>query len=228
MDGKEQINQIVIAIGHPVRISMLILLMEGRALTAKELAYGSGTLPAIATHHLQQLTKAGLVNVIPQGRFKYFFIARPEVASVVESLMFLSSVKKKSRNLPNDNLCSARFCYDHLAGRLGVRIYQSFLEKRFIIASDETKNLNITSAGYAWLIAAGLDADSINRGSRKRAFKCLDWSERLPHIGGALGVLVADFFLKNNWIERQSGTRAITVTELGKRKLLNQMDIDFE
>lgn len=214
MHEEPDLNQLAIAIGNPNRACMLALLMEGRALTAKELAYGSGIEPGAATGHLHQLVEAGLINYVCQGRFKYFQLATPEVAMLVETMMTLAPHKKVKRKLPAKELCDARYCYDHLAGKLGTQIYKMLIEKNFL--ETDHRNLRLTQQGRECFENIGIDIASIEQSHRKRAYQCLDWSERTFHIGGALGNTLACFFTENRWISRRKNSRVVDVTEKGK------------
>lgn len=214
MGEKPDLDQLSIAIGNPSRMSMLALLMEGRALTAKELAYGSGIEPGAATGHLHQLVSAGLIHYVNQGRFKYFQLATPEVAMLIETMMTLAPHKKVKRKLPAKELCDARYCYDHLAGKLGTQIY-NFLIDNNLLESD-CRNLRLTPQGKECFEKMGIDVKSFEQGQRKNAYQCLDWSERTFHIGGALGHTLATFFADDKWICRRKNSRVVDVTERGK------------
>lgn len=215
MSEEPDLNQLSIAIGNPSRMCMLALLMEGRALTAKELAYGSGIEPGAATGHLSQLVNAGLIHYVSQGRFKYFQLATPEVAMLIETMMTLAPHKKVRRKLPAKELCDARYCYDHLAGKLGTQIYNFLIENNFL--ETNFRNLRLTPQGRECFEKLGIDVNSFEQGQRKKAYQCLDWSERTFHIGGALGNTLANFFAEDKWICRRKNSRVVEITEKGKR-----------
>src|SRR3984957_5265415 len=120
MDDEPDVARVAGAIGDATRMRMLMLLMEGRALTAKELAYGAGVEPATATAHLRRLAASALIRATPSGRHKYFRLASPQVARLVESLMVVAPPPPPRPAPAPDPMRAARFCYDHLAGRLGT------------------------------------------------------------------------------------------------------------
>ncbi|ENR6650224.1 helix-turn-helix transcriptional regulator [Salmonella enterica] len=213
MNEKVIINHIAKAIGHESRVEMLSLLMEGRALTAKELAYGANIEPATATGHLNMLVSAGLIAVVKQGRFKYFRLANEEVALLIETMMTLSPSHKKLRKLPNSNLCNARFCYDHMAGKFGVDFYDFLISKDIILLKN--RDIEVSEVGKEIFKKVSIDVLLLKDLNRKFAYNCLDWSERRFHLAGALGSAIAKYMLENGWIERKKGSREVIVTEIG-------------
>jgi DNA-binding transcriptional ArsR family regulator len=199
--------------GDPARAGMLHALMDGRALTASELARSAGITPQTASGHLARLTAAGLLTVEKQGRHRYHRLASPAVAQMMESIMRVASDQDCSRPRvvvgPRDAaLRAARTCYDHLAGRLGVEL-----------ASDAGL---VTDTGIALLEGIGIDLDSLvarrsKRGGRLLCRPCLDWSERRPHLAGTVGAALCAHCLADGWIRRVDGTRAVAITPKGQR-----------
>ncbi|SDL83859.1 transcriptional regulator, ArsR family [Franzmannia pantelleriensis] len=212
-------------IGDPTRMGMLALLMEGRALTAKELAYGCGVQPGTATEHLKRLQRDGLIESTAQGRHKYYRLATAEVAHAVEALMVVAQpvpVVSPCRR-PAGALGAARFCYDHLAGELGTRMTAVLLERAFLVTDGEA--LDVTERGEAWFSNFGIDTASLRKRRRRFAYLCLDWSERHDHLGGALGAAMAERLLELGWIGRQKHSRVVSISELGHQALAREFGL---
>lgn len=224
MDVEPDISRVARTIGDPTRIRMLTLLMEGRALTAKELAYGSGVEPATGTAHLQRLEADRLVVSMTQGRHKYFRLASTHVADCVESLMAVAQPAKPSCEKTEDPVRIARFCYDHLAGRVGTEITHVLLERKLLELKD--KDFSVSKKGERWFEKFGLDLTAVAQSRRKFGHVCLDWSERRHHLGGALGAALAQHLLDAGWIKRKPGTRVAVVTKLGRTELKSQFGIE--
>jgi DNA-binding transcriptional ArsR family regulator len=218
MNAEPDLARIAATIGDARRIQMLVLLMEGRALTAKELALGAGIAPATATAHLKRLLADGLLESAAQGRHKYFRFASEHVAQLVESLMRVAPpCKTTAQTKSDDPIRSARFCYDHLAGRLGTSLLALMLRKRWLQADGtDPKQLVVTRPGEKGLAALGLDLDDARARRRQLACRCLDWSERQDHLGGALGAAMAERFKALRWIDRQKHSRVVRITSLGR------------
>jgi len=216
-------------IGDPSRATMLSALMDGRALTATELAYSSGITPQTASGHLSRLTEAKLVAVEKQGRHRYYRLANEHVAHALEALAVLA-VHGSPRHRPtgprDEAMRFARTCYDHLAGRVGVVLAQSLLKDGSLAEGAEA--FEITSSGKTRLEKLGLDLASLYKGRRAVASRCLDWSERTPHLGGALGAALMKELETREWICRSQGTRSVTLTQAGKAGLRKQFGISLE
>ncbi|EAT1859743.1 ArsR family transcriptional regulator [Salmonella enterica] len=218
MEIKMDLNQIAKAIGNPHRMQILTLLMEGRAFTAKELSYGVNIDPATGSLHLNHLVSSGLISCIKQGRFKYYRLASAEVAHLIETMMtIVPGNKRRLRQLPEKALCDARYCFDHLAGRLGVRIHDFLIENGYLELQE--KRYSITSPGILFLKQLGIRSDLLQGRNRKFAYSCLDWSERRYHLAGALGAAIADVFFSNGWIKREKSSRKVIVTQEGEAAL---------
>jgi DNA-binding transcriptional ArsR family regulator len=204
-----------------LRAREVALLMEGRALTAKELALGAGVEPATATAHLKRLLEDGLLESASQGRHKYFRFASEHVAQLVESLMRVAPPRKAAAATRDDEpIRAARYCYDHLAGSLGTGLLALMLRKGWLQGlRADVKQLELTSKGEKALALLGLDVQSARDRRRQFACRCLDWSERQDHLGGALGAAVAEHFKASRWIDRQKHSRVVRITPLGGREL---------
>lgn len=206
--------------GDPARATMLHALMDGRALTATELAGAANIAPQTASGHLGKLLTAKLIGVQQQGRHRYYRLASPAVARMMESIMRVAWEGKPPpgpHTGPRDlALRAARTCYDHLAGRLGVRLTDALLARgRVDLAEDAGV---VTPAGAKFFQRIGIPADSLKvRGKRLLCCPCLDWSERRPHLGGALGAALCTHSLDEGWVRRVRNSRAVTVTPKGAR-----------
>jgi DNA-binding transcriptional ArsR family regulator len=211
--------------GDPARAGMLHALMDGRALTASELARAAGVTAQTASGHLARMTAAGLVSVEKQGRHRYHRLASAAVAHMMESIMQVASTVAPARPRltvgPRDAaLRAARTCYDHLAGRLGVALADAMAERGYAdLAGDGGV---VTDAGLAFLGQVGVDiealtARSTRRGARIMCRPCLDWSERRPHLAGAVGAALCALSFERGWIRRIEGTRAVAITPRGAR-----------
>jgi DNA-binding transcriptional ArsR family regulator len=226
MSEEPDIETLARTIGDPTRIRMLNLLMEGRALTAKELAYGAGVEPATATAHLKRLLADRLVTIAAQGRHKYVRLASPEIAQLMELLMALAPRAEVRRPVPRveASLRHARMCYDHLAGELGIGVTDALVKQGLLRKEDDA--FAVTRRGESWFAEMGIDLAALRGKRRKFAAQCLDWSERRDHLGGALGAALATRLLDLGWITRKRNSRAVNVTELGQRKLTQQLGLD--
>jgi hypothetical protein len=199
--------------------------MDGRALTASELARVAGVTPQTASGHLARLATAGLLCVEKQGRHRYHRIASPAVAQMMESIMQVTSGLDPTR-LPltvgprDAALRRARTCYDHLAGFLGVALADALVgDDRIELASDGGL---VTDVGAEFFDDIGIDVSAIaprngRRSARILCRPCLDWSERRPHIAGAIGAALCAHSFTNDWIRRVNGTRAVMITPKGER-----------
>jgi DNA-binding transcriptional ArsR family regulator len=219
-NAEPDLARIAATVGDARRIQMLALLMEGRALTAKEMALGAGVEPATATAHLKRLLEDGLVESTAQGRHKYFRIASEQVAQLVESLMRIAPRRQVAAPPKSQEpIRAARFCYDHLAGTLGTRLLASMLRKGWLEKTGGDRQLDVTPKGERSLVQLGIDVDAARERRRQFACCCLDWSERQDHLGGALGAAVAEQFKAARWIERQKHSRVVHVTPAGVQAL---------
>jgi DNA-binding transcriptional ArsR family regulator len=220
MEAEPDLARIATTVGDPRRIQMLALLMEGRALTAKELALGAGVEPATASAHLRRLLEDGLLEAATQGRHKYFRFASEQVAQMVESLMRVAPRKAAAVRVSTPvPLRRARYCYDHLAGALGTGLLAWMLRKGWLEDDAQPKQLALTPRGTKALAQFGVDVDAAQGRRRQFACRCLDWSERRDHLGGALGAALAQELQARKWIERRKHTREVRVTASGEEEL---------
>jgi DNA-binding transcriptional ArsR family regulator len=220
MDAEPDLTRIAGAVGDASRIRMLALLMEGRALTAKELALGAGIEPATATSHLKRLQEDGLVEAAAQGRHKYFRFASDDVAQLVEALMRVAPRRPAARAPAHEPIRAARFCYDHLAGSLGTGLLATMLRKDWLEGdAEDPRQLQVTARGEKAFARLGVDIDAARARRRQFACRCLDWSERQDHLGGALGAAIAERFRAEKWIDRVKHSRVVRVTSAGREAL---------
>jgi DNA-binding transcriptional ArsR family regulator len=217
MVAAPDVSRVARTIGDPSRLRMLTLLMDGRALTAKELAYGAGIEPATGSTHLQRLVGDGLVTVRAQGRHRYFQLASSAVARCVESLLVVAPAVRAVPCTTPDPLCEARYCYDHLAGRLAVAVTRTLQERGTIERRGDA--FVVTREGARWFAQLGLDVAAIAAQRRQFAPACMDWSERQDHVGGALGAALAQRFESARWLRRRPESRAVVVTSAGRAAL---------
>jgi DNA-binding transcriptional ArsR family regulator len=204
-------------IGEPARANMLAALVGGRAMTASELGLAAGVAASTASEHLAKLLDGRLVSVTSTGRHRYFRLASPAVARVLEELMALAMdgpPRHRPKSRCDDAMARARTCYDHLAGKLGVALADSLAAREQVVLTDDGGL--ITDSGRAFLSSLGAE---LQRRNTRRALcrPCLDWSERRWHIGGEVGAAIAERCFALRWTERRSDSRAITVTATGER-----------
>jgi DNA-binding transcriptional ArsR family regulator len=219
--------------GDPARANMLHALMDGRALTASELAFTAGVTPQTASGHLGQLLAAGLLTVEKQGRHRYHRLASPAVAQMMESIMQVASKSDRARPAivvgPRDAaLRAARTCYDHLAGRLGVAVADAMVAGGHIELSNDAGL--VTDSGLALLGRLGIDVDEapVRAGKPTRRLlcrPCLDWSERRPHLAGVVGAALLSHYLAQGWLRRIDATRAVALTPKGQRGFHDAFDV---
>ena len=209
-------------IGDPGRATMLDALMGGRSLTARELADHAGIAPQTASGHLARLLDAGLLVMQKRGRSHYHRLASPEVARLLESVAQLATSSANAPKRPSmrtgpkdEALRTARTCYDHLAGRLGVGIADALIATARIELDHDGGA--ITEKGQAFVQEFGIDPPTGARPKRLFCRPCLDWSERRPHLAGALGIAIACRCFELGWVRRLEGTRAVTVTRAGQQ-----------
>ncbi|MGG7566059.1 ArsR/SmtB family transcription factor [Rhodovulum sp. DZ06] len=213
-------------IGDPARASMLSALMGGRALAAGELAREAGVAPQTASGHLSQLVEGGLLIRRSQGRARYYALAGPEAAAALEALMGFSEARGPARARPgprDPELRAARTCYDHIAGALGVRIWDSLSARGMLEMQGERGRLS--PGGAAFLSGLGVDAEALAASRRPVCRACLDWSERRTHLAGGAGAAVLSLALEKGWAARRDGSRALRITRLGESAFAAQFPV---
>lgn len=228
MANTNQLAEISALVGEPARAAMLAALMDGRALTATELASTAGVTPQTTSSHLARLTAVGLLAVEQQGRHRYHRLASRDVARMLEGIMRVAAgLARPSRPVvtgPRDGaLRAARTCYDHLAGRLGVAIADALTEGGHL-ELDGDGGL-VTAKGIALFRGLGIDPGGDKKSRRVPCRPCLDWSERRPHLAGTLGAALCSHCLEHGWIRRAAGTRAVDITPQGRRMFREKLGV---
>lgn len=216
------ITTIAALVGDTARGQVLSALMAGRALTATELADSAGVTRQTISTHLAQLVDAGMLAVEKQGRHRYFRIADEDVAQMLESLMGAAALVRSPRVGPREPaLRKARVCYDHLAGELGVLVYERLAQRgAFALGPD---GIALTAQGKAAVAKLGVSADP-PAGRRPFCRTCLDWSERRHHLAGTLGALLLDRFEQLGWTRRVPDSRVLVVSAAGEAALRAWLD----
>jgi len=207
---------------------MLYCLMDGQARTSTELAIVADVSPSTASAHLSRLKTEHLVKVVVQGKHRYYCLEGPNVANALEGLSVLAG-NFRDRFVPRtpSRLRAARTCYDHLAGTLGVSLNDRFQALGWLstaaTGSDHTYDLSLD--GTKVFESLGIDVEATRMLRRRFACACLDWSERRPHVGGALGAAVLRVMLKRKWVIQDLDSRALSVTSLGRREMLTRFGL---
>jgi len=211
--GVPRLDELGRLVGDPSRAAMLGALMDGRAWTGRELANFAHVSPSTASSHLQRLLRGDLITVFAQGRHRYYRIASPYVAAALESLMALAPppvVRHPTERRIASDLCAARLCYDHLAGKLGVALADSLVQRGAIVLSEGGSTLTKEGSSFFDRIGA-----RVERSRRPICRACLDWSERRAHVAGTVGASLATLALEREWVRRKKGSRALAVTPQG-------------
>jgi DNA-binding transcriptional ArsR family regulator len=215
-----RLNDLGVLLADQTRCSMLTVLMDGRAWTAGELARLAGVAPSTASEHLSRLLDARFVEDERQGRHRYFRLAGPQVAELLESLGSLSvpgAAHEPRRPRAPSELRAARSCYDHLAGRLGVQILDRMLADGHL-ARDGT-SLTLTQAGEALLSELGVDVIAVRQTdqlTKPIARTCLDWTERRHHLAGSASAALFQTLLTQRWLRRGARPRSVLITNAGQ------------
>ena len=215
------------AIGEPARARMLFCLMDGHARTSTELAIVADVATSTASAHLNRLKAEHLVRVITQGKHRFYSLDGPKVARVLEGLSVLVDQprQKFTPNTPT-RLRAARVCYDHMAGHLGVLLHDRFNQLNWLSHASNSDSYDLTPEGEKAVDALGVDVEEIRKLRRRFAYACLDWSERRPHIGGALGAAILNLAIKRKWVAQDLDSRAIRVTNVGRREMLARFGVE--
>jgi DNA-binding transcriptional ArsR family regulator len=237
MPGEADIAKVAALIADPARSRILLALGDGRALPATVLASEAGVAASTTSAHLGKLVNGGLLTVRPQGRHRYYELAGPAVAEILERLMTLAPaapVRSLRDGTRANAVRSARTCYDHLAGMLGAGLMAAMLERELLTGGDgtftpETRDrlsgpgraydYALTARGSSELTAFGIELDALARLRRPLIRYCVDWSEQRHHLAGALGAAIASRCLELGWMKRARTGRAVHVTPVGRHGL---------
>ena len=228
------VSRIASVIGEPARTAMLLQLMDGRAMTANELARAAGISPATGSRHLALLVEARLLQVTAVGRHRYHRIGLPQVARLIESIMQVAGAAapagKGLRAGPKDaSLRQARTCYDHVAGRLGVAIAARLADDDAVVIEAESGWVTEHAAGSLGRLGVVM-VDLLEPAIPARRMlcrPCIDWSERRVHLAGRLGAAIRDQCMGHGWLLRKPGSRALEITPRGQVALRNWMGLEL-
>ncbi len=226
MIGDVDIAVVASLVGDPARAHMLCALLDGRALTATELAGAAGVSPQTTSGHLAKLVDANLVRVARQGRHRYHRLASPQVGHMLEAIMAVAVTGKpryRPRSPTDAAMRRARTCYDHLAGQLGVAVADALQESRRVVLGEDGGE--VTDAGRKFFSAFGVDFAPYKS---RRVFcrACVDWTERRPHIAGAVGAALTARCFDLRWVERTAQRRTLAITPAGAKGLRETFGID--
>lgn len=226
MIPKYRLAEAAALLADPSRAAMLGALQDGRAQPAGALAAIAGVSAATASAHLAKLRAAGLIQQQISGRHRYFRLAGHEVADALEALARL--IPPPPRSIANGSperraLAAARLCYDHLAGALGVAVADALVARKALVARGDDFTLAAGPRARAVFGQIGIEYDELAGGSRPLVRSCTDWTERREHLAGALGAALATTCLERGWVRRQSGTRALRVTDSGRRAFADRL-----
>ena len=219
---------IAAAIGEPARARILYCLMDGHARTSTELAIVAEVSPSTASVHLNRLRTERLVNVHVQGKHRYYSLEGPNVAAALEALSVLAGHSRgQFVSRTPSRLRAARTCYDHMAGTVGVLLHDRFQALGWLLpgTAERGNPYDLTANGTKALEALGIDVEANRMLRRNFACACLDWSERRPHIGGALGAALLTVALKRKWVLQDLDSRALSITSFGRREMVKRFGL---
>jgi len=225
------VSRIAAAIGEPARVRMLFCLMDGHARTSTELAAVADVATSTASAHLNRLKSESLVKVLTQGKHRFYSLESPRVARVLEGLSILVgfSPKKFVPGTPS-TLRAARVCYDHIAGSLGVALHDRFIHLGWLAhaATDRDDSYDLTEEGIKVFETLEIDVEETRKLRRRFAYACMDWSERRPHMGGALAAALLKVVVKRKWVTHDLDGRAMRVTSFGRHEMLARFGLTTE
>jgi len=211
-EGDSDLASVGALLAEPARAKVLLALADGRSLPASVLASEAGIAPSTASHHLARLVSGGLLSCVTRGRHRYFALAGPDVAELLEAAARVAPTRPVTSLREGTRahaLRYARRCYDHLAGRVGVAVAEALEARRFLVASDSV--FTVTAAGVSAFADLGVPADA-----GETARTCRDWTEQRSHIAGPLGRALLFALLERGWLEPELRTRALRVTPAGE------------
>jgi DNA-binding transcriptional ArsR family regulator len=215
-------------IGDPARAAFLCALLGGQELSASDLAGRAGVAANAASAHFARLIGGRLIDVRISGRNRFYRLADAQVARAVEALAVVAlppRIVGLSQSQSAEQLRIARSCYDHLAGRLGVVVTDALVQRKIVVPYRD--DYRLTPSGEEFLSILGVDVEKARAARRQFARQCLDWSERRPHLAGALGAGVREAFLHRRWVERKSGNRSLRITDLGRASMRSMLAIEL-
>src|SRR5208283_116731 len=221
------VSRIAAAIGEPARARILYCLVDGHARTSTELSVVAEVIPSTASVHLNRLKAAHLVKVKVHGKHRFYSLGGPDVASALEGLSVLAG-GARDKLVPStpSRLRAARTCYDHLAGMVGVSLHDHLKTLGWLADSSANADAyDLTPNGTKAFEALGIDIEATRALRRRFACACLDWSERRPHVGGALGAALLKIALKRKWVLQDLDSRILDITSVGRREMLTRFGL---
>jgi DNA-binding transcriptional ArsR family regulator len=227
-DEARELAQLSAQLADPARATMIMSLMDGSSRSAGELGLAANVSPSSASGHLSRLVDSRILTNTKQGRHKYYRIATAAVAHAVEALQIVASTGTVLRQVGQSTLnpfAFARTCYDHLAGKLGVEVTAALQRQK--ILSLAGKGYEITSKGRDWLDDFGVDWRELQSERRSLALQCLDFTERRPHLAGALGAAMLKRMIELDWIAKNRVPRSVRLTSKGRTELSKNLQIVF-
>jgi DNA-binding transcriptional ArsR family regulator len=204
-------------LADPVRVAILMALSDGREMSAGELALVAGVTASTASAHLSKLTQSGFIGRRRQSRHRFYQLIRPELTQVMEALAVLAPPSTPRTHRQARIGRAARTCYDHLAGGLGVLLTRALIERG--VLHPDGRQFQLMPGGETFLSGMGLDLAAARASRRAFAPACLDWSERVPHVAGALGAGLLSLLFEKGWLKRMPDSRAVQLTAAGRRGL---------
>jgi DNA-binding transcriptional ArsR family regulator len=218
-----RLARVAATVADPARSRMLAYLLSGEFASAGELAKAASVTPATASGHLAKLIDARFVVCEPRGRHRYYRLADADVAHALEALALVAERDVHDRAWAHPErrrLRYARCCYGHLAGQLGVAIFDALRSDARLTPCDG--GYALSQSGRAWLRSFELDPAPPSP-QRRFAYPCLDWSERRDHLAGQLADELYLHLSARGWLRRGTG-RAVALTRAGERELLPLLD----
>ncbi len=226
MDDNGEIVGLAQALADPLRLSILQQLMESPA-SVSELMSLTGAAQSKVSNHLALLRERNLVSATRERRQVIYRLRDASVGQLVETLSLVAGMTP-TRHWKSPQLITARTCYDHLAGRYGVALFEALVGQQAITpASEQRDNIELGPRGEEVFGKLGLDLKAVRREHRRFAFACPDWTERRPHLGGALGAALWARLVEHGWLAKQQGTRTTIVTDVGKEELKEHFGIEI-
>lgn len=211
---RHQLAEFGALLAEPARAAIVLALLDSRARPAGELATIAGVAAATASAHLKRLADAGLLSVVGQGRHRYYRLADEDVAHWIETLMLAAPRRIKERSIADRDLAAARTCYKHLAGKLGVALFDRLRGAHALDLGSDAVRLNRN--GESLLRESGLivEGDAAVLGLDGRT--CVDWTERRFHLSGVVGAAITTRCFDLGWVRRERNPRALQITPKGR------------
>lgn len=228
MLGDAHIAAVASMLANPARATILVALSDGRKLPAGELARRAGVSPSTVSAHLTKLQEWGLIGVEKNGQHRYFYLADPTIVHILEAIAMIApttAIHSLREAETSKAIRRARTCYNHLAGTLGVLLSETLVHKKMLIEGSD--GYDVTKEGIVWFSNLGIDCRPPQKPGHLFAPHHVDWSERRHHLAGSLGAALAHRLFDLGWIQRMPSSRAILVTEIGKRAFSTTFEIDL-